>query len=323
MNLFDFFKMPIFYKATIYICLCCMLVGTILEIKKNKNEAENENSNIVLLDNVTKLEGLLLFMYMLAFLVYLVIKLGDYTAIIYFPILILGFGTLILKPFISRENTKLISNYSSYASLSCVFCVIIEPIPYEKLLNFVSEKSVIELLLIFIFCLKVYLYSYIIIANVLNIFRMLRSLLVFPKKESKLFEEKLKIKYDITNKFQNKKGIRMLGSIIIYIYETFKNMLKLFIIWFYEIFILPILFIIKLFFKKIASILNVDDGKINFLVCKIMLIITFIVAYYNIITTNIFSSKTIMIFEYVSTAIIIPIALDSIISYKKIFNKDR
>lgn len=232
--------------------------------------------------------------------------------------MLIAFYAIILKPFVLLKNNNL--EYTTYSSLSLIFCSLIQLIDYEKILNIISNKIVFELLMLFILVIKVYLFLFLILTNIRYFFKLLTSIIKL-KKINICLSEKLKIKYNLTFKYQHDKNKKKIMIMLIYIYETIINIIKSIMFFINDIFLNPTLFILNKIVKFLNIIIQSEDGSFNYLICKMLLVVTFISVHVYVNINNFLSLEVLNMFEYISTSIIIPVLLDSIISYNNYLKK--
>ena len=177
-----------------------------------------------------------------------------------------------------------------------------------------------ESFIIVVLLIKIYIFLFSIILNIRYLLKLIKCIFKVNKLDYTL-SEKLMINYNILFKYRNLKGIKKVLLFFIYIYESIINIVKMILYLINEVSIIPMLFIIRNILRFVNIIINYDDGKFNFLACKMLLVITFIVVYTIISINKLFMPELINIYEYISTAIIIPILLDGIISYKDYIKK--
>ena len=316
MQILNFMKMTKFYTITMAICIIiCIGESILLPFSKNTKNEEDENDQNRIVDpngHVGTLKLIFLTLYVIFIIIYFIWRLNLNITFLYIPMLLIAFYSIILKPFVLLENNNL--EYTTYSSLPMIFCSVIQLIDYEKILNVISNKIVVELLLLFILVIKVYLFLFFILINIRYFLKLLTSIIKF-KKINICLSEKLKIKYNLTFKYQHDKNKKKIMIILVYIYETIINIIKSIMFFINDIFLDSMLFILNKVVKFLNIIIKYEDGCFNYLICKILLVVTFISVHVYANINKFLSLEVLNIFEYISTAIIIPVLLDSIISY--------
>lgn len=322
MELINIFKMQKFYNITFIICMIiCVGEAILLPFSNNMKENEDESKEIPIIDpkgHVSLINSIILMIIAFTIIILFVWHFKIYFSYLYIPTLIIAFYFIIIKPFISTEDKKLLC--TSYSALCCLFCSILQNIKYESITNFFSNTLLLKSIILIIILFKIYIFMFSILINIKYFLKLVKSILK-PKNIHYTLSEKLKISYNKSFNCRELKGKATIPVIICYIFESIFNIIKLIINFINELFIIPILFIIRSILKSINIIILYDDGQFNFILCKFLLVVTFIVGYIVIIIDKSFPSEIINIYEYLSTAIIIPVLLDSAISYKNYIKK--
>ncbi|MBD9074469.1 hypothetical protein EGP91_00495 [bacterium] len=323
MELLNLIKMQKFYNITSIICLIICIFEAILFplFNKDKVENEDESKDVPIIQpngHVSLLKLIILLVCDLIIIIYSIWHLKIDFNHLYIPILILAFCLIIIKPFISVKVESL--DYTTYSIFCYWFCYILQNIKYESIINCFSNTLLVESFIIVVLLIKIYIFLFSIILNIRYLLKLIKCIFKVNKLDYTL-SEKLMINYNILFKYRNLKGIKKVLLFFIYIYESIINIVKMILYLINEVSIIPMLFIIRNILRFVNIIINYDDGKFNFLACKMLLVITFIVVYTIISINKLFMPELINIYEYISTAIIIPILLDGIISYKDYIKK--
>ena len=79
----------------------------------------------------------------------------------------------------------------------------------------------------------------------------------------------------------------------------------------------PFFIIINFIFSKIFQLSNTNENQINYGITKIVWTLSIIFVYIILQMNNIFQSKIINTYEFISSVIIIPIILETLISLKE------
>lgn len=160
----------------------------------------------------------------------------------------------------------------------------------------------------------------------LNIYYLNSSIIICLKKPYKLLNKYLKyidskldysnltLKFEKYKKYKTQKNLILKVCVYIYyfILEIITNTVYYLLSIVYSFIIFPIIRIICIIFKLFISIDNIKSEKTIYFSTKIILIISFILEYILIQINPIFSSVIINIYEYISTAIMIPVILESL-----------
>ncbi len=317
MELLKLIRMQKFYNITSIICMIiCVAEAILYPFDKTKKADEDENGAIPIIDPKGHVNLVNLLILLILSLIIIIASIWYFKLdfnYLYIPMLTIVIYFIILKSFISAKSDNL--QYTTYSSLCFCICYIVQSINYEFIIKSFSNTLLIESFVLLVLLTKIYIFLFSILINIRYFLKLIKSVFKIKKLKFNL-SEKLMINYNKSFKYTKLKGAKKLLLFFIYPYELIVNIIKLFSYSIYNVIILPIILIVGSLLKFVNIIINYDDGQFKFLICKMLLVITFIVVYIVIIINKGFTSKLINIYEYVSTAIIIPILLESIISFK-------
>ena len=320
-NIFNIIENGI--KLNSILAIISFVFGFILYIIELKNEPEQTNDEKVTI-NLTSIGGGIISGSIVVMLLLYILKYINIT-FIYIPTYLLIIYVLVLIP-IKNGQIGILKNsdYTASIYLVAILSFIFEY--HSVTINWLYTKfniDVFQSLFIIYFFVVFYLLLYCLF---LNIYYINRIIIIFFKKpyqllnksfkyiDSKLDYSNIILKFEKYKKYKKKKNIIL--KILVYSYyfilEIITNTIYYILSIVYSFIIFPIIRMIYIVFKLFISIDNIKSEKTIYFSTKIILIISFIVEYILIQINPIFSGIIINIYEYISTAIMIPVILESL-----------
>lgn len=317
------------------ICYLCIIINFIIWAFGNKDKNDDKDKN----NEEQNFSGIDVFGNLLALIIVIIIIIlltkTSFFNIAGIPLIFTMIYILYIKPMIKIENEKFNYEYYSYGAILTISLSIIQKIDYNKYLESINSHGIIELITIITLLMQIYLVMYVLLLNIYFVIKNLEkiNIKVFLKKYTKV-ENKLIDKFYIDNmdlKFkktqfycsENKNIKTILRVIVFFILNLIISVLKQFLTIIFSIFVLPILYFINFIIKLLIKISHTDINKVNYSITKVISVISFITTYIILqINTIIFQPKIISVYEYISTAILIPIILESIMTLKGKIKKE-
>ena len=310
-------------KLNSILAFISIVLGFILYIFELKNEPEQTTNEKVTI-TPTNIIGGIIMGGIIAILMWYVLKFIN-LRFFYIPMYLLMIYVLVIIP-IKNGQIGILKNSAYTVSaylvviLNCVF-------EYHSItINWLYTNFNIDIfqsLFIIYFFIVFYLSLYCLF---LNIYYINRALIICFKKPYKLLNRYFKYidsKFDYSNltlkfekykKYKTKKNL--ISKIFVYInyfiLEIITNTVYYLLSIIYSFIIFPIIKIIYIIFKLFININDIKLEKTVYFSTKIILIISFIVEYILIQINPIFSDIIINVYEYISTAIMIPVILESL-----------
>lgn len=182
---------------------------------------------------------------------------------------------------------------------------------------------VVILLLIF----QYYLITYSIIINIYFIiknFKIIKFNIFYDKYNlflNKIFIFFRDIKLDFTQTnialLKVKKKHNNFFIIIYFFYDCIKSTLILVFSLLFNFTLFPVLSFLNFLFRSLLKISKADESHVNYGITKLTFGLTLTIVYILLQTTEIFQDCIISIYEFFSTAIIIPLILESLLNIRK------
>jgi hypothetical protein len=204
-------------------------------------------------------------------------------------------------------------------------------IEYEKLFSNILNHYVLEVFTIIFGIINMYVLVCAILINLYFVIKNMsfinvEKILIILNKKTNLYNKflykELNSPYEKSNKYYeiNKNSKNLLVKIIPhFIFDTITNVLS-FLLLLISFFLTPIYILVKGLLSLIIKIFSTNENKIIFFITKLSITLTLFGMYCIIQKENIFQERIIAVFEFISTAILIPLVLDSILSInKKVF----
>lgn len=312
------------YKIAIVICLLNFYSNVFCFRKLAFRCNENKNVDAIPIVDYNAHINLAYFIILILLdniiICFVVFKVGELFNLLFIPMVIIFFGQIIIRPMLFLNKSPLFINCFNYSIFSLIIIIFLNKINVNSLFAIFHNSSIIMLFNVLLLMLKIYIYMFLTITNFTYFIKNLLSRKFLVKKIK--FDVKSKLKINLEKTFKKRNGGSRKSIIVFTIfYETLLNLIKMPLYYIVSIFVEPIIAIICLFLEFIFYITSIQDERLHFLLCKIVLILTFVITYVIVLNNSNYSNNFVSIFGYISSAIIIPLILESINSYKNIVNK--
>ncbi|MGN1324706.1 MAG: hypothetical protein ACI4VR_05860 [Bacilli bacterium] len=317
------------------ISLVCIIIYTIINIIKKHKEKKVEvvnNKSVNLEKRITIIDfigGITLSVLMILFSLYL-IKIGKIISYIAIPSTIFIIYVVYLRPILKLNDEPFVYNYSLYGFILVMAIWINSKIDYLEYFQQIGNESVSQVMAIIFVLIQTYTIFYCLIVNCyfliksfakFNISKFEDIFSKFRKHlERNISYDNIELTFEHTNELfygDKKKILKLLLIIPFFIFDIIRCMILYLLSYLFTTIINPICIFIKFILKILNKISNTNENKINYGISKITLILSFVITYLLIQLNNtIFQERIIATYEYISTAILIPIILESLLSTK-------
>lgn len=317
------------------ISLVCIIIYTIINfINKHKDGKEKivSSGNVKLEAGVTIIDllgGIILSVLMILFSLYL-IKIGKIISYIAIPSTIFIIYVVYLKPMLKLNEEPFVYNYSLYGFVLVIAIWINSKIDYLEYFQQIGNESVSQVMVIILVLIQAYTIFYCLIVNCyflikslakFNISKFEDSFSKFRKYlERNISYDNIELTFERTNELfygDKKKILKLLLIIPFFIFDIICCMILYLLSYLFTTIINPICIFIKFIFKTLNKMSNTNENKINYGISKITLILSFVITYLLIqLNSTIFQERIIATYEYISTTILIPVILESLLSMK-------
>lgn len=238
-----------------------------------------------------------------------------------------------IKPFISSKQEPFKFNYVEYGVFLTISLFIISKVNYLEAFKQMNSEGSAQVVVIIMCLIQTYITIYCLLVNIYLLLKNLSELSfnkldgfikkIFNYFNKNITSESIQLSYKHSNNLLNKSNKYKFWLLIIpfFIYDTLLCIMK---------FLKSIIF--SLIFEQIYNILTgcisilskiskTNENQINYGISKITSVIAFIFTYmliqfYNKEANSIFQPRIISTYEFISTAILIPIILDGLLSIK-------
>lgn len=319
----------------IKISFACIIIYTMInfitKFKSKKVEILNDG-NVKLENSITIIDfiGVIAVLVLVTLLLLYLSEIGKIISYIAIPSTIFIIYVVYLRPMLKLYDEQFIYVYSLYGFILVIAIFINSKIDYLEYFQQIGNESVIQVMAIILVLIQTYTIFYCLIVNC---YFLIKSLAKFDvSKFEDIFSRFVKclernISYDNINlKFKYTNGLlygskkiilKLLLFIPFFIFDTIRCMALYLLSYLFSTTINPTCIFIKFILKFLGKISNINDNKINYGISKITLILSFVVAYLLMQLNNtIFQERVIATYEYISTAILIPIILEGLLSMK-------
>lgn len=312
------------YNIAIVICLLNFFSNVFFFQKLAFRCNENKTVNVIPIVDYNAHINLMYFIILLLLdsiiICFIVFKVGKLFNLLFIPMVIIFWGQIIIRPMLFFNKSPWFINCFKYSIFSLIIIIYLNKINISSLFAIFHNSSIIMLFNVLLLMLKIYIYIFLTITIFTYFIKNLLSRKFLVKKIK--FDLKSKLKVNLKKTFKKRhSGSRKSIIAFTFFYETLLNLIKPLLYYIVSIFVDPIKAIICLFLEFIFYITSIKDERLHFLLCKIVLILTFVITYVTVLNNSKYSINFVNIFGYISSAIIIPLILESINSYKNIVNK--
>lgn len=317
------------------ISLVCIIIYTIINLIKKHKEKKVEivnNSNVKLEKSITIIDfiGVItVSALMTLFLLYLS-KIGKIISYIAIPSTIFIIYVVYLRPMLKLNDEPFVYDYSLYGFVLVMAIWINSKIDYLEYFQQIDNESISQVMAIIFVLIQTYTIFYCLIVNCYFLIKSLTKFNIskfednfskFKKYlERNISYDNIELTFEHTNELfysSKRKILKLLLIIPFFIFDIIRCMVLYLLSYLFTTTINPFCMFMKFIFKILNKISNTNENKINYGISKITLILSFVITYLLIQLNNtIFQERIIATYEYISTAILIPIILESLLSMK-------
>lgn len=325
------------FVFVIYFSFFCVIINFIIslicDIKENNiqnstNSKEKENNKDF---NIVEFMGGIGIVLLFICLCSIITIISKYLFIIYIPFIILFFYMVYIHPMTTDKPSNLKLEYCEYGASVTFALLFFSKINYNYLFINIRSAALLQIICVFILLHEIYCCFYCLLLNVYFVIKNLKRINIyrFVIKYEKLKEsiyskvdfDKLFLQFNNTNSlFYNKHYSKIKISLLFFpflISDIIINSSKFIFFIFISIILRPFFTIFSFIFSKIIQLSNTNENQINFGLTKIVGTFSIILVYIIMQINNIFETRIVDTYEFISSVIIIPIILESLISLKQ------
>lgn len=312
-------------------CLCIIIYTIISCIKKPKKEiTNNKKINVKKRTKIIEIIGSIFISLLMILFYSFLIKIHNIITYIAIPSGIFTIYIVYLRPILKLSDDPFLCDYSIYGNILVTALIINSKINYLDYFQKINSDSVSQVMTIIFSIIQIYLILYCLIVNcyfliksfsIFNITKIESNFCKFQKYlEKNISFENLKLTFKKSYGlfYSNKnKFCKIFMFIPFFMFDVVYCTLFCLLSYSFTIIINPICMFIEFTLKILNKISNTNENKINYGISKITLILSLVITYLLIQMNNtIFQERLISTYEYISTAILIPIILESLLSMK-------
>lgn len=321
------------------ISIICILIYTIINFINKHKDKKIETINKITVgtgNSITFIDiigVIVLSTLMILALIYLC-KIEKIITYISIPSTILIIYIIYLRPMLKLNAEPFVYNYSLYGFALIIAILVNSKIDYLEYFRKIDNESISQIMAILLVLIQTYTIFYCFIVNCYFLIKSIAKFNIskFEDNFSKCIKylekhisyDNIELKYEYSNElYYGKKGriLKLLLIMPFFIFDTTRCMLLYLLSYLFTTIINPICIFIKFILKLLNKVSNTNENKINYGISKITLILTFIITYLLLqLNSTIFQDRIIATYEYLSTAILIPVILDSLSSMKDNFD---
>jgi len=311
------------------VCYACIIINFVMSFFDNKKdnklkEVKEEETKF----GIIELLGCFVLLGLLILLVILLLKYNSFVAFFSIPSMILTIYIVYIKPMIKDENTPFDYDYGAYGtwltfSLSCLMAT-----DYEDYFSKIQEDGVAQVITIILLLFQIYTSMYCLIMNVYFVIKSLGKFKIevwFEKYKNilnKLYDflgmDSVKFSFDLSNEILKKKSKWLI--VLYFIIDVLKCFVMAVLSVFFSLVLSPILIFIKYLLSKLIKLTKTNENHTSYGIAKFISIFSIIVVYILLQMNSVFQTRIISVYEFFSTAILIPLILDSLINFRKKLN---
>lgn len=322
----------------IYFCIICIIINFIIslmtDIFKRKSDEQNDIKSESSFGIIELLGGMCLVLIMIGLLP-IYFKVSKYISILYVPSILLFFYVIYIKPMTSDRPSIFKFDYYEYGAILTWALFFFTKLDFKESFTNASSEGSLQVICIIILLFEIYSCIYCLLLNLYFVVKNLKKIkvniliekyeILIEKIYSKLDFSKILLNFSLSNKLIYSKRNTKLKKILLFLpYFTLAIVICLFK-YIFSIFlsftIKPILTMFSFIFSKIIQLSNTNENQINYGITKIVATISIVFVYIIIQMNDIFQTRIINTYEFISSVIIIPIILEAFISLKEKIKK--
>ena len=327
----------IIIQFILYVCYACVFINFAIWFIDNKkhngfDKEEEKSKNEKTKFGLIELFGSLFSCAILIYVLISICKYGLFISILSIPSLIFITYLVYIKPMIKDEKVPFNYDYYSYGAILTVLLSFVTKIDYQEYFSKIQSDGVAQVIVIIFLLFQVYSSMYCLIMNLyfviknfekINIYKLNDKYnLLLNKLYSFLSFDNLNIYFYLTNSIIKKQSrIFIILLVIPYFLVDVLYCILLYLLSLLFTFVLsPILFFIKYLLKLIIKSTKTNENHISYGFAKFISVFSIILVYILLQMNNVFQPRIISVYEFFSTAILIPLILDSLINFRSKLN---
>lgn len=313
----------------------------VLSKKQNYKKKENGDKRIGAIECVGIIVLLILLVSFIFSLFYFE-KLNFLTTILGVPTTLMIIYTVYIKPLIFFKQEPFKYNYVQYGLFLTIYLFVISKVNYLEAFQKMDSEGSAQVIVIIMVFLQTYTTLYCLLVNFYFLLKNI-SKFNFIKVENffnniymmlkeRFSDDVIKLKYKYSNELLatvNKKKF-IIFIVPYFIFDTLLCLFILIVSLLFSFLIEPIYSILSPLIKFILKIYSSNENQINYGISKIVSVIALVSTYMliqlnNKETYSVFQPRIISTYEFIATAILIPIILDGLMTIKdklKLQNKN-
>lgn len=309
-----------------YVCLGINGINWFINIKNEKEvKSDLPNNRFGIIEFI----GSIFIVSILIFLVFLICKNSKIISLLAIPSFILCFYIVYIKSMIKNDEKTFDYDYSSYGSLLVFTLTILNKFNFKDLFVNINNESSLQVVCIIIILFEIYAAFYCLLLNLYFVIKSLGKVgleklfnkyKVILKKINDLIsfsEINLEFKYS-NSAIEIKKTIKkILFFIPSFVYDVIRCCFIYVISIIFSFFLTPILFIIRSIFYYLVKISKTNENQVIYGITKMVSVFTIILVYILLQANIVFKQNIISVYEFISTAILIPIILEGLNYFKQ------
>lgn len=317
----------------IYFCFICIIINFIITLvmdfffEKNDSKVEEETKTKL---NIIELSGGICIVIIIILLFPLYVKFSKYISLLFIPSIILFFYAIYIKPMANNNSSAFKIDYYEYGAILTWALFYFNNIDYKKIFINISNEASLQIICILILLFEIYSCVYCLLLNLYFVIKNLKNIKihVFIEKYNYLIEKiynkldfsKISLKFSFSNNLiiskdnpNAKKILLFLPSFVLDIIICF---FKYFLSLFLSLVVKPLFTMLSFIFSKIIDLSNTNENQINYGMTKIISTFSIICVYIILQINDIFQERIINTYEFISSVIIIPIILETLLTLK-------
>lgn len=327
-------------QNTLNVCYVCIIINLVIwfidntknnnfkkdEEKKEKQEKERPKFGLI------EIIGSLFACAILIYVVILICKYDYFVTFLSIPSLILIVYIVYIKPMLKDEKAPFNYDYYSYGAMLTLLLSFVTKIDYEEYFSKIQSDGVSQVIVIIFLLFQIYSSMYCLIMNVYFVIKSLGKINVNKLNDkydlflNKMYDvlgfDNLNIYFNLTNSIVKKKSKFFISVLIIpyFLIDVFYCLFLYLLSILFTFVLSPILFFVRYLLKLIIKSTETNENHISYGIAKFISVFSIIIVYILLQMNSVFQTRIISVYEFFSTAILIPLILDSLINFRKKLN---
>lgn len=317
----------IFSSGCIIFNFIVSLIYNSVNRNNNKNLEENNEDNFNMID----LLGSLLLILIIIFLIPVFVKINKFISFLYIPSIILLFYIVYIKPMYYDRAFDFKFDYYEYGAVITFSLFFFSTSDFKNSFISITSVGTLQVICIFILLLEIYCSFYCFLLNLYFVIKNLKKINIdffvekyqrFIKNVNKKFDySNIILRFDNTYKLTYDKNVVKFKRILLFfpylLLDSLVCFFKYVVSLFFSLILKPFFIILNYILLKIVKLSNTNENQINYSLTKIVWTLSIILVYIILQMNTIFQNRIINTYEFISSVIIIPIILDSLLSFKE------